>query len=136
MSDEAHAAAERLQHWRAELDLAYAAFRSGHAAEGFDTIKKLVDDNERSREIQFWLFEKMFAWDERNHALRVAARLIGQLIEERDEATAFELYVRCRRAGDLGLGNSELQSLAKHADSIGQAGIAAELRNVGRETAG
>jgi hypothetical protein len=125
---EARASTERLERWRADLDLAYAAFRSGHAHEGFETIRKLIDDNGRSREIQFWLFEHMFGWDQRRYALRVAARLIEQLVAEQDVPTAFELYLRCRRAGDHGLAGPTVHALASYADSIGQGGIAAELR--------
>lgn len=131
---EARAADERVARWRAELDLAYTALRSGHAQEGFDTINKLVESNGRSREIQFWLFEQMFAWDPRRYALRVGARLIEQLLAERDEATAFELYLRCRRVGDLELGDTQLKPLAAYADGIGHSGIATELRAAQRET--
>ena len=124
---EERAADERRAHWRSALDLAYAAMRSGHLREGFDTIKRLVAENEHSREIQFWLFEQMIRWDDRSPALRVAARLIEQLVAEDDTATAFELLMRCRRVGRIEVGAATRRELAAFAAAHGQPAAAAEL---------
>lgn len=113
---------------RAELDLAYAALRSGETEKGYTTLRKLIADHGGSTEIQWWLFENMIDWEDRSHAFRVAARLIARLVEIGDMPAALELYRRCRRlggrpevsAGSLGL-------LARYAREIGQTGLASEI---------
>lgn len=126
-SPDERAATTRIAHWRSELDRAYASIRSGLLPEGFETIRRLVDENGRSREIQFWVFEQMIRWDDRTHALHIARRLIEQLLSENDVASAFELFVRCRRIGDVGLADTARQRLAAFASENGQTAIAGEL---------
>ena len=113
---------------RAELDLAYAALRSGETEQGYTTLRKLIAEHGGSTEIQWWLFENMIDWDDRSHAFRVAARLIARLVEIGDLPAALELYRRCRRLGgrpEVSAGSLNL--LARYAREIGQSGIASEI---------
>jgi hypothetical protein len=127
-TDEEYVARGREREWRATLDLAYASIRGGLPAEGYATLKKLVADNGHSAEIQYWLVDRMLEWQERRHALGVAARLIEQLVADGRVAEAFELYQRCRRAApDFAPPGAVAAALGVYAREIGQHGLADEL---------
>lgn len=120
--------AEREKEWRVTLDLAYASIRSGLVAEGYRTLKQFVAENGNSAEVQYWLFGRMLEWDDREHALRIAARLIEQLAAAGDAEAALDLYRRCRQISpDFPVRADAARVLAAYAREIGHLGIADEL---------
>jgi hypothetical protein len=122
-------AEDRLREWRAELDLAYAAIRSGKVEEGYRNLGRLVDKQSDAVEILYWLFENMIDWEQPQHAFRIAERLAVLLIDRGELAAAMELYLRCRRAKRAPeLSRDALRQLADYAEEIGQLGVASEIR--------
>lgn len=118
----------RRRAWQAELDLAYAAIRSGEVERGYRTLRRLIADNGGSAEVHYWLFENMIDWEDRAHAFRVARRLVARLVEIGDLHAALELVQRCRRLGtELTIGAGAARLLARYAREIGRPGIASEL---------
>lgn len=123
--------AERRQgEWRATLDRAYASIRSGLVDSGYRTLKELIADNGGGIEIQYWVVENMLEWEDKRHAMLVAAKLIAHLVANGDMAGALDLYTRCaRQAKTSGTLPSEVAAaLADYADSVGRQGTASELR--------
>ncbi len=113
---------------QAGLDLAYASIRSGFVTEAYRTLKQLVEDDNQSIELQYWLFENLLDRGHPECALRIAADLIQQLVEEKALPRAFELFVRCRRlSSDFCLRKQTAGELAIYAREIGQAGHADDL---------
>jgi hypothetical protein len=122
-------AEDRRREWRAELDLAYAAIRSGKVEEGYRNLGRLVAKQPDPVETLYWLFENMVDWEQPQHAYRIAARLAALLIDRGELAAAMELYLRCRRAKRVPeLSSDALRRLADYADEIGQCGVASEIR--------
>lgn len=118
----------RHEAWHKDLDIAYAAFRSGLDRSGYKTLHDLVDANGDSIEINHWLVENMLDWQEKRYALEVAVRLIPRLVSRGENADALELYTRCRRRdGDFRVAAPEAAALADYARSVGHAGLADEL---------
>lgn len=119
--------------WQAELDLAYGSLRSGDLQKGYGVLRELIERNNQSIELQCWLFDKLSGWEDGQHAFRVAERLIDRLVEIGDTPAALQLFTHCRQAGgELAMSAETSAALAAYADSIGQRGIASELR-VGAE---
>lgn len=123
--------AQRLEGWRADLDRAYASMRSGLIESGYNTLHKLVEENKDSLEINHWLVENLFDWEEKKYAVEVAEKLIPRLIATDMHTDAIGLYRRCRYF-DAGftLPKKTAVSLAEYAASIGQIGLADELREM------
>jgi len=113
---------------RAGLDRAYASIRSGLVEQGYRELRDLVAVNGGTLEIQYWLFENMLDWEDKRHAVEVAAALIGRLIAAGDMAAALELYTRAaRHAVPLPLPSAEAAALAEFAAGVGRHGAASEL---------
>jgi hypothetical protein len=116
--------------WRRDLDRAYGSMRSGLIASGYDTLHKLVEENEDSLEINHWLIENLFDWEEKKYALEVAAKLVPRLEATGNVTGALELFRRCRYHDTAFSAPREtLDALAAHAEDIGQQGLADELRH-------
>jgi hypothetical protein len=116
------------EEWKKSLDIAYASFRSGLNVAGYNTLRKLVDENGDSLEINHWLVENMFEWHDKKYALEVVAKLMPRLLAANDSAAGLELYQRCRRrAPNFRLPEKESRWLAEYARSIGHTGLADEL---------
>ena len=115
--------------WQAELDIAYGSLRSGDLQKGYRVLRALIERNNQSIELQYWLFDKLSAWEDRQHAFRVAEGLIDRLVQIGDTPAALQLFTHCRRdGGELVMSAETSAALAAYADSIGQRGIASELR--------
>ena len=119
----------RDKEWRRDLDRAYASIRSGLVASGYDTLHKLVEENQNSLDINHWLVENLFDWEEKKYALEVAAKLIPRLEATGNITGALELYRRCRHYdASFSVARKTIEALAAHAEDIGQQGLADELR--------
>jgi hypothetical protein len=119
-----------LQHaeWHKTLDIAYASFRGGLDAAGYTTLHDLVDSAGDSLEVNHWLVENMFDWEDKKYALEVAAKLMPRLLAREDGAGALDLYRRCRRHDpDFRVAGPAAEKLAAYARSFGHAGLADEL---------
>ena len=114
--------------WRQILDRAYASFRSGLVAEGYHTIRQLVEEQHNSIEIYQWVFGVMLTWEDNSHALQIARRFIDELIEQGHVHGALELFEQCRaQAADFSVATASAATLANYARSIGRHGISDEL---------
>jgi hypothetical protein len=132
-SPEARETEDLRKEWRAELDLAYGFLRSGDLQKGYGVLRELIEKNNQSIELQYWLFDKLSGWADSQHSFRVAERLIDRLVEIGDSPAALQLFVHCRQVGgELAMSAQTSAALATYADSIGQRGIASELQ-VGAE---
>lgn len=139
-------AEQREREWRATLDRAYASIRSGLVESGYRGLRELVADNGDSVEINYWLFENMLDWEDKRHALEVAAKLIQRLVADGDLVAALELYTRTRQVSSRGTGPDVpgrpagrfadaavrllpdvAAALAGYAQSVGRHGVASEL---------
>jgi hypothetical protein len=121
----------KLRHdeWRKDLDIAFAAFRSGLSASGHRTLHAIVDSHSDSLEVNHWLFENMLDWDDKTYAFEVAAKLMPRLLAKGDGAGALELYQRCRRRDpQFRPPQPVAERLAECARSFGRTGLADELR--------
>jgi hypothetical protein len=118
----------RHKEWRKTLDIAYGSLRSGLISSGYKTLHDLVDANGDSIEVNHWLVENMFEWEQKKYALEVAARLIPRLLGNGDGAGALELHQRCRRRDpEFRLPAADAERLAEYAQAVGQPGLADEL---------
>ena len=118
----------RHREWRGDLDIAYGSFRSGLLESGYKTLHKLVDANGDSVEINHWLIENMFEWEDKRFALEIAAKVIPRLLARGDRQDALELYQRCRRRNpEFRPAVADAQQLAAYAAEIGRTGLVAEL---------
>lgn len=127
-TDEERDLVDRDKAWRAMLDRAYASIRSGLADSGYQTLRDFLAENAHSPEAWYWLVENMFDWENKQHAVSVARRLISSELERGAAGAALDLYRRCRRRDpDFGVPPQEARTLAAFAKSIGQHGTASEL---------
>lgn len=121
---------ERLRRddWRKTLDLAYASIRSGLLAEGYETLRRLMAQENDSQDVQYWLLDNMIRWDDPRHALAIASALIDRHVAESDLDAALELYMRCRRADPAFAASlPAAAAMAAFARDLGRHGIADEL---------
>jgi hypothetical protein len=126
-NDEWQARAQR-DEWRKTLDLAYASISRGLVAEGYELLHRLSAESGDSLEIRYWLFDNMLTWEDRSHALQIAARLIERHVEDGENYSAFELFVRCRGLErNFSVEPPIAAALADFARSIGRQGLADEL---------
>lgn len=124
-------AQRRHETWRKDLDRAYVSMRSGLVASGYDTLHKLVNENQDSLDINHWLVENLFEWEEKKYALEVAAKLIPRLVATEKPQPALELFRRCRHYDkSFSLPKETLVRLAEHAAALGQHGLADEIRQL------
>jgi hypothetical protein len=124
------------EEWRKDLDIAYAALRSGLLTSGYNTLHKLAEANGDSLEINHWMFDNMLEWHEKKFALEVGAKLIARLLAVGDGAGALDLYQRCRRRDpEFRLPREQAFELAAHAEAFGRTGLANEL-NYGIQSTG
>ena len=120
----------RHKEWRKDLDRAYGSIRGGLVASGYDTLHKLVAENQDSLEINHWLVENLLDWEEKKYALEVAAKLIPRLEATGNVNGALELFRRCRYYDSkFSVPRGTVEALAAHAEDIGQQGLADELRH-------
>lgn len=118
----------RDKQWREDLDRAYASIRSDLIESGYATLHRLINDNEDSLDINHWLIENLFEWEEKKYAIEVAEKLIPRLISGNKTMDALKLYQRCRHYDDgFALPQEVAALLAEQAKAIGQAGLADEL---------
>jgi hypothetical protein len=116
------------EEWRKTLDIAYGSFRSGILVSGYKTLHSLVAANGDSIEVNFWLVENMLEWQDKKYALEVAAKLFPRLLARGETAGALQLYQRCRRRDpEFRPAPKEAEQIGAFAESVGQAGVAAEL---------
>lgn len=121
---------ERHRHadWQKTLDIAYGSVRSGLVAQGYRTIKHLLDSEADSLEIYQWVFNHMLDWDEPNHVLEVGRRFIARLLEEGKPYEALELFEQCRRMSPaFDLPADTRAALGDYARNIGRHRVADDL---------
>lgn len=119
---------QRHRQWRKDLDRAYASMRSGLTQAGYETLHKLIEDNTDSLDINHWLIENLFDWEEKRFALEAAQRLMHKLIETGDTSGALELYRRCRHHDTaFHVSREAARALAEQAAAFGQQGLADEI---------
>jgi hypothetical protein len=119
---------ERDREWQAILDQAYAALRGGRPDAGYRTLRQFLAAQGDSPDAYYWLVEHLLDWEDKAHALGVAARLIDAELALGRPANAFDLWRRCRRFGTgLVPAPPAAAALAAYARSIGQQGAASEL---------
>jgi hypothetical protein len=120
----------KLRHddWRKDLDIAFAAFRSGLKASGYNSLHAIVASQGDSLEVNHWLVENMLEWDERKYAFEVASKLMPRMLAMGDGAGALELYQRCRRRDpNFRPPRPVAEQLAECARDFGRSGLADEL---------
>jgi hypothetical protein len=119
---------QRHDDWRKDLDIAFAAFRSGLDTSGYNALHAIVASQGDSLEVNHWLVENMLEWDEKKYALEVASKLMPRMLALGDGSGALELYQRCRRREPKFRPPQPLAGqLAECARSFGRAGLADEL---------
>jgi len=121
---------ERHRHgdWQKTLDIAYGSVRSGLVAQGYRTIKDLLDSEADSLEIYQWVFNHTLDWDDPKHALEIGRRFIARLLQERRPYPALELFEQCRRISPaFDLPGDTRAALGDYARNIGRHRVADEL---------
>jgi hypothetical protein len=119
---------QRHDDWRRDLDIAFAAFRSGLHASGYRTLHAIVATQVDSLEVNHWLVENMLDWDEKKYAFEVACNLMPRKLAVGDPSGALELDQRCRRRDPNFRPPQPLAAqLAECARSFGRSGLADEL---------
>lgn len=126
---EAQDVRDRDRDWQSVLDRAYGSIRSGLVAEGYQEIRRFAESEGESLHVYQWLFNRMLAWEERQHAAALAARFVERLIDAGRIHDALELADQCRRTRDLRLALAPTVSarLVEYARSIGRHRSADEL---------
>ena len=123
------ARADRLREWQRVLDEAYASLRGGNPEAGYRMLRQFLAAEARNPDAGYWLVENLFDWQEKRHALGVAARLVSSELAEGRPSQAFDLYQRARRSDrDFAVAPADIEALATFAESVGHAGIASELK--------
>lgn len=136
-TDQQWEAGRRERERRATLDRAYASIRSGLVEAGYRELRALAASEGGTLEIQYWIFENMLDWENKRHALELAAVLIGRLLDQGEMAAALELYTRAARHSDsLPLPSAKAAALADFAAGIGRHGAASELGALARPRPG
>ena len=128
--DDAEERERRDQHaeWQKTLDRAYGSVRSGLTAQGYRTVKELIEDEGDSLEVYQWAFNGMLAWDEPEHAVLLGERFAARLWEAGRKIDALELAHRCRKLSPKFAPPATFAAeLAEYARSIGRHGLADEL---------
>jgi hypothetical protein len=119
---------EAREDWRRQLDLAYASIRSGLAAQGYRTIRQLVAGADATVEVQQWVLDEMFKWEDRSHALAFASTFVERLLQMQEQHRALEIAAQCGRyGGGVALDRKTAASLAEYARSLGKHGVADDL---------
>ena len=121
---------ERHRHgdWQKTLDIAYGSVRSGLVAQGYRTIKHLLDSEADSLEIYQWVFNHTLDWDDPKHALEIGQRFVARLLQERRPYPALELFEQCRRMSPAFELPAETRAvLGDYARTIGRHRLADEL---------
>jgi hypothetical protein len=83
--------------WQKILDRAYASVRSRLPAQGYRTVKELLDSEGDSLEVYQWAFNGMLAWDDPKHAALLGERFAKKLWDAGRKVDALELAQRCRK---------------------------------------
>ena len=110
------------------LDRAYTSIRSGLLAQGYRSLKELIDAEDGSVEIYQWLLDRTLTWDDQSHALRVAERFVERLIELGRQQQALDLVQHFRRvSADFKPSSDSAAALARYARGAGWHRIADEL---------
>lgn len=114
--------------WRKDLDIAFAAFRSGLRASGYNTLHAIVTSQDDSLEVNHWLVENMLEWADKSYAFEVAVKLMPRMLAAGDGSGALELFQRCRASDPQFRPPQPLAGqLAECARSFGRSGLADEL---------
>ncbi len=123
---------QRREHdWQEILDRAYAALRGGKPDAGYRELRAFLAANAATPDAHYWLVERLFDWEDKQHALGVAARLIDAELGQERPVQELELYRRCRRASaDFVLAGASATCLAEFARSIGHSGVTSELEQM------
>jgi hypothetical protein len=121
-------ARDRRREWQAVLDRVYASLRSGLNSRGDAELGRLIDSEDHSVEIYQWIFDAMWTWEDRSHALQLAPRYIARLIEAGDMYPALKRFMQCRHSAErFSIAPSDARALADFARSIGYAAAAEAL---------
>jgi hypothetical protein len=121
---------ERHRHgdWQKTLDIAYTSVRSGMVAQGYRTIKQLIESEGDSLEIYQWVFNHTLDWDDPKHALEIGRRFVARLLEERRQYPALELFEQCRKLSPTFQLDADVgAALGDYARKIGRHRVADEL---------
>jgi hypothetical protein len=122
-SDDAEQRAERDRQaqWQTALDRAYASVRSNLPAQGYRTVKELIDSEHESLAIYQWTFNGMLAWDDPKHAVMLGERFAKRLWDAGRKIDALELAERCRKLSPHFVPPAAFATeLADYARSIGR----------------
>ena len=118
----------RQAEWQKTLDRAYASVRSGLTAQGYRTVKELIESEGDSLEIYQWAFNGMLQWDDQEHAVLLGERFAARLWESGRKVDALELAQRCRKLSPkFSPPASFTAELAEYARSIGRHRLADDL---------
>jgi hypothetical protein len=102
--------------------------RSGIVAQGYRTIKQLIDSEGDSLEIYQWVFNHTLDWDDPKHALEIGRRFVARLLEEGRPYPALELFEQCRKISPAFSLDSDVRAaLGDYARKIGRHRVADEL---------
>ncbi len=119
---------QRHSEWQKTLDRAYGSVRSGLTAQGYRTVKELIEDQGDSLEIYQWAFNGMLAWDEPEHAVLLGERFAARLWQAGRKIDALELAQHCRKLSPkFAPPASFLTELVEYARSLGRHRLADEL---------
>ena len=114
--------------WQKTLDIAYGSVRSGLVAQGYRTIKELLDSEADSLEIYQWVFNHTLDWDDPKHALEIGRRFVERLLQEGKPYEALELFEQCRRMSPtFEPAPAARAALGDYARGIGRHRVADEL---------
>jgi hypothetical protein len=115
--------------WQTVLDRAYGSIRSGLVTQGYHEIRLFAESEGETLQVYQWLFNRMLAWENRQHAAALATRFVDRLIAAGRVHDALELVDHCRRTPDMRLQLAPAVStlLVEYARSIGRHRSADEL---------
>ena len=119
---------EREAQWQKILDRAYASVRSRLPAQGYRTVKELIESEGDSLEIYQWAFNGMLAWDDSRHAAMLGERFAKRLWDEGRKHDALELAQRCRKLSPSFVPPAAFTAeLAAYAREVGRHRLADDL---------
>jgi hypothetical protein len=125
---EQRAEQDRQQHWQKVLDRAYASVRSRLHAQGYRTVKELLESEGDSLEIYQWTFNGMLAWDDPRHAAMLGERFAARLWQAGRKIDALELAQRCRKLSSSFVPPAAFTAeLAAYARELGRHRLADDL---------
>lgn len=123
---------DRESQWQDTVDRAHGYLRSGKTEEGYAALREIVSGAGSGSEAltaHQWLFETLWAWQDKSPALAIGRKLIPKLLEHDASMDALDVFRRCRRHDpDYRVDYEATAQLLRQAEAVGQTGLAGELR--------